>query len=86
MWSTWSRENDRNQSAPSYRYERAGGKSVSHHATCDRIVVLRVVSPQEPEIVVDRLGAPVWDAAWAVQKNGQSPISLGKLRAIRESF
>lgn len=52
-----------------------GGKSVPLYATCDRLVVLRVVSPQEAGIVYDGPGAPVWDAAGAMQKNGQRPIS-----------
>lgn len=60
-----------------------GGRSVSLYATCERLVVLRVVSPEDAEIVYDGPGAPVWDAAGAMQKNGQRPISLAKLRAIR---
>ncbi|MBJ2153877.1 hypothetical protein [Paracoccus sp. IB05] len=59
-----------------------GGKSISLYATCDRLVVLKVVSPEEAEIVYDGPGAPVWDAAGAMQKNGQRPISLTKLRTI----
>jgi hypothetical protein len=63
-----------------------GGKSVPLYATCDRLVVLRVVSPEEAGIVYDGPGAPVWEAAGAMQKNGQRPISLAKLRAVREAF
>jgi hypothetical protein len=44
--------------------------------------VLRVVSPEEAEIVYDGAGQPAWDAAGAMQKNGQRAISLSKLRAI----
>jgi len=63
-----------------------GGKSVSLYATCDRLVVLRVLSPEEAEIVYDGPGSPVWEAAGAMQKNGQRPISLARLRAVREAF
>lgn len=63
-----------------------GGRSVSLYATCDRLVVLRVLSPEEAEIVYDGPGHPVWQAAGAMQKNGQRPISLSKLRAIRAAL
>ncbi|WP_283179035.1 hypothetical protein [Gemmobacter sp. 24YEA27] len=59
-----------------------GGKSVSLYATCDRLVVLKVISPEEAEVVYDGPGAPAWDAAGAMQKNGQRPISLARLRGI----
>lgn len=62
------------------------GKSVALYATCDRLVVLRVVSPEEAEIVYDGPGAPVWDAAGAMQKNGQRLIRLTKLKAIRTAL
>lgn len=58
------------------------GKSIAMYACCVRLVVLRVVSPEEAEIVYDGAGQPAWDAAGAMQKNGQRAISLSKLRAI----
>ena len=48
-------------------------------ADCDRLIVLRVVSPEEAEIVYDGPGAPVWAAAGKMQKNGQRSIALSKL-------
>lgn len=59
-----------------------GGKSVSLYATCDRLVVLRVVSPHEAEIVYDGDGHPAWEAAGVLQKNGQRTISLSRLKLI----
>lgn len=59
-----------------------GGKSVSLYATCDRLVVLRVVSPHFAEIVYDGFGAPAWEGAGPLQKNGQRTISLTKLKRI----
>ena len=58
------------------------GKSIAMYACCVRLVVLRVVSAEEAEIVYDGAGRPAWDAAGTMQKNGQRAISLSKLRAI----
>jgi hypothetical protein len=58
------------------------GKSIAMYACCVRLVVLRVVSPEEAEIVYDGPGQPAWDGAGAMQKNGQRAISLAKLRAL----
>jgi hypothetical protein len=58
------------------------GRSIAMYACCVRLVVLRIVSPEEAEIVYDGTGQPAWDAASAMQKNGQRAISLSKLRAI----
>jgi hypothetical protein len=58
------------------------GKSIAMYTCCVRLVVLRVVSPEEAEIVYDGAGQPAWDAAGPMQKNGQRAISLSKLRAI----
>ena len=59
------------------------GKSVAMYAECIRLVVLRVVSPEEAEIVYDGPGAPVWASAGKVQKNGQRVVSLAKLRRLK---
>lgn len=59
-----------------------GGKHVSMYACCDRLLVLRVVNPQEAEVVYDGCGCQAWEHAGAMQKNGQRRISLSKLRAI----
>jgi hypothetical protein len=49
------------------------------YATCERLVVLRVISPEEAEIVYDGPGAPAWDSAGKLCKNGQRVISLARL-------
>ena len=59
-----------------------GAKSISLYATCDRLVVLRIVSPAEAEIVYDAPGEPIWQAAGTMQKNGQRSISLARIRSI----
>jgi hypothetical protein len=58
------------------------GKSVSLYATCQRLVVLKVVSPHEAEIIYDGPGEPAWTATGRMGKNGQRVISLTRLRAI----
>ncbi len=58
------------------------GNSVSLYACCDRLVVLRIVSPVEAEVVFDGDGEPAWNLAGGMQKNGQRVISLAKLRKL----
>jgi len=58
------------------------GTRVAMYATCNRLVVLRVVSPEEAEIVYDGPGQPIWEKAGKKGKNGQRAISLFRLRAI----
>ena len=60
------------------------GKSVALYATCARLVVLKVVSPHEAELVYDGPGEPAWAAAGAMGKNGQRVVSLSRLRTIAE--
>nr|WP_207419932.1 hypothetical protein [Roseomonas haemaphysalidis] len=63
-----------------------GGSSVAMYATCDRLLVLRVVSPQEAELVYDGPGAPAWERAGKMDKNGQRVVSLSRLRAIQAAL
>ena len=58
------------------------GNKISMYSCCDRLVVMRVVSPEEAEIVYDGPGQPAWDAAGKMAKNGQRPISLFRLRNL----
>ena len=58
------------------------GESVAMYATCDRLVVLKILSPEEAEIVYDGPGQPVWDKAGKIQKNNQRSVRLSRLRAM----
>jgi len=58
------------------------GKSVAMYAESVRLVVLRVVSPEEAEIVYDGPGAPAWAGAGKTGKNGQRVVSLSRLQWI----
>jgi hypothetical protein len=59
-----------------------GGNSVAMYAECIRLVVLKVVSPEEAEIIYDGPGAPAWSAAGKIGKNGQRVVSLSRLRVL----
>jgi hypothetical protein len=61
------------------------GKSISMYATCDRLVVLRVVSSQEAEIAYDGPGNIAWENAGPMAKNGQRRISLARLARLAEA-
>ena len=52
------------------------------YSCCDRLVVLKVISPEEAEIVYNGPGQPVWHSCSAVAKNGQRSISLSRLQKI----
>jgi len=58
------------------------GKSVAMRAECVRLVVVRVISSEEAEIVYDGPGAPAWACAGKKGTNGQKVVSLTKLRAL----
>jgi len=55
-------------------------KSVSMYSECERLIVLRVVSPSEAEIVYDGPGKEPWERAGKMSKNGQRSVSLLQLR------
>jgi hypothetical protein len=63
-----------------------GGRRIALYAECIRLVVLRVVSHEEAEIVYDGPGAPVWAAAGKLAKNGQRSISVAKLIRLAQSI
>lgn len=63
-----------------------GGTSIAMYDCCVRLVVLRVVSPNEAEIIYDGPGEPVWNAAGKVQENGQRTITLSKLRKLASAI
>lgn len=58
------------------------GTSVAMYDCCVRLVVLRVISPEEAEVIYDGPGEPAWTHAGKMQKNGQRAISLPKLRKL----
>ncbi len=61
------------------------GKSVAMRADCVRLVVLRIISPTEAEIVYDGPGTPAWRCAGKRGTNGQRVVSLSKLRSLADN-
>jgi len=62
------------------------GKKVSMYSCCERLVVLKVLSPDEAEVVYDGPGQPAWEACGAVAKNGQRVVSLSRLKKIQDEL
>lgn len=58
------------------------GRKVAMYDTCERLIVLRIVTPTTAEVVYDGPGDAAWEAAGKRQKNGQKTISLSELRSI----
>ena len=61
------------------------GKSVALRAEPEHLVVLLLQQSGEALEVYNGPGALVWQQCGAMQKNGQRPISLTKLRALMTS-
>ena len=51
----------------------------------DYLIVIKLFSDGSWEEVYNGPGKPVWDNAGKMQKNGQRPISLSKLRCLMNS-
>lgn len=58
------------------------GNKVSMYGECERMIVLKVVSPEHAEVIYDGPGKPVWEKAGRQQKNGQRTIGLARLRSM----
>jgi hypothetical protein len=56
--------------------------AVSMNGDCDRLIVLRIVSPHEAEIAFDLDGHEAWTQARKPAKNGQRVITFARLRQI----
>lgn len=61
------------------------GDCISMYDTCNRLVVLRINSPTEAEIIYDGSGEVAWSVAGKLQKNGQRSVRLSKLRKLNQN-
>lgn len=61
------------------------GNAIGMYSKCERLVVLRVVSPEDAEIVYDGPGEAAWAHASKLGRNGQRVVRLSKLRALQEA-
>jgi hypothetical protein len=68
--------------AGNVQIKMTAGKSVAMYATCERLVVLRIVSPEEAEIVYDGRGDVAWESARKPGKNGQRVVSIATLQGL----
>ena len=60
-------------------------KSISISSEPDYVIVIKLFSDGSWEEVYNGPGNLVWDAAGKMQKNGQRPISLNKLKVLMNS-
>ena len=58
------------------------GNSVALREQPDHLIVLRLSREGAALEIYNGPGAPVWSAAGAMQRNGQRPVSLSKLRLL----
>ena len=58
------------------------GNSIAMRGTCNHLIALKIISPEEAEIVYDGPGTSLWEDAGQTKSNGQRRVSLSKLRAL----
>jgi hypothetical protein len=58
------------------------GSSVAMRSCCDHLLVLKLLRCGKIEEVYNGPGSPAWEAAGKMQRNGQRPISLSRLRTL----
>ena len=62
-----------------------GARGISMYGESDRLIVLQIVDPTHAQIVYDGPGAPAWNAAGPMRKNGQRWLSLAKLKSLKHN-
>lgn len=60
-------------------------QGISISSEPDHVIVIKLLPDGSWEEVYNGPGKPVWDNAGKMQKNGQRPISLSKLRNLMDS-
>lgn len=60
-------------------------QSIAISSQPDYVIVIKLLSDGSWEEVYNGPGKPVWDNAGKMQKNGQRPISLNKLKKLMTS-
>ena len=66
-----------------YQIKATGGSSIGIRSCPDNLLVLKLHRDGTLTEVYNGSGQPAWDAAGAMQKNGQRSIGLAKLRRLR---
>lgn len=65
-----------------YQIKLTAGSFVVMNAEAQRLIVMRIVSPEVAEVFYNGPGAPVWAAATATGKGKARRISLAKLERL----
>jgi hypothetical protein len=65
-----------------WQIKATGGKSIGIRSCPDNLLVLKIRRDGKLEEIYQGPGKPAWDAAGAMQKNGQRPLSLSKLSKL----
>jgi len=81
-----SRHDARDRQGRDVQIKLTSGNCVALYASCDRLIVMRIVSPEEAEVIYDGDGDPVWTAARKPQKNGQRQVSISTLRKLSQGL
>lgn len=61
------------------------GSSVAMRASCDHLIVIKLLRTGFIEEIYNGPGSSAWETAGRMQRNGQRPISLTRLRALMAS-
>lgn len=75
----------RDQRGRQVQIKATQGSSVAMRSCCDHLIVLRLSRDGSAEEIFNGPGALAWNSAGAMQKNGQRPISISKLRTLMEA-
>jgi hypothetical protein len=60
------------------------GDAVSLYSDCDRLIVMKIETPEWARLVYDGDGAPIWSKAGKPQKNSQRKVRLSTIRRVRD--
>lgn len=65
-----------------WQIKATGGKNIGIRSCPDYLLVLKINRDGKMEEIYQGPGKPAWDAAGAMQKNGQRSLSLSKLSKL----
>ena len=63
-----------------------GRKKVGLREEPDYLLVMRIIDPAHAEVVYNGPGHEPWEASGKMQKNGQRPVSVSKLKQLNEAI
>ncbi len=75
---------DRTADGREVQIKLTGGKTVALREEPDFLLVMQIIDPAHAEVVYNGPGHEPWEVAGKVQKNGQRPVSVSKLKQLNE--